>query len=218
MNLYNYSIFYRINKCIREHCILPQMRAKLRHKDMTILCNNCTGGIVSHELGLRFNSPTVNLYFQGNDFFIFLEDLKYYLEQPLELLKMQNQGGAVYPVCTLGEDKKKIILHFLHYKSFKEAESCWCRRKTRVNFEDIYVIWTFFDKTDIELLNRFDSLPYDRKVAFTENDYNYVKSAYWLKGRPNGLGVISTYINLWGGKFMDKFDFVEWFNTGQIKK
>lgn len=31
-------------------------------RNISLLCNNCVGAMVLHDLGLRFNSPTVNLY------------------------------------------------------------------------------------------------------------------------------------------------------------
>lgn len=29
-------------------------------RNISLLCNNCVGAMVLHDLGLRFNSPTVN--------------------------------------------------------------------------------------------------------------------------------------------------------------
>ena len=31
-------------------------------RNISLLCNNCVGAMVLHDFGLRFNSPTVNLY------------------------------------------------------------------------------------------------------------------------------------------------------------
>ena len=40
-------------------------------------------GVILHELGERFNSPTVNLFFGAEDYIKFLEKLDYYLSQTL---------------------------------------------------------------------------------------------------------------------------------------
>lgn len=40
-------------------------------------------GVILHELGERFNSPTVNLFFKAEDYLKFLENLDYYLKQAL---------------------------------------------------------------------------------------------------------------------------------------
>lgn len=37
-------------------------RQRLRIKDTTILSMNCTGGILSYDLGLQFLSQTVNFF------------------------------------------------------------------------------------------------------------------------------------------------------------
>lgn len=29
----------------------------------SIICNNCTGGVILHDLGLRFDTPTINTFF-----------------------------------------------------------------------------------------------------------------------------------------------------------
>lgn len=36
-------------------------RLRLQNKDFSIISNHCMGGIISHDLGLEFKSPTVNL-------------------------------------------------------------------------------------------------------------------------------------------------------------
>ena len=45
-------------------------------RNVTILSMNCTGGILYHELGLPFLSPTINLYIQAEDFIRFCERLE----------------------------------------------------------------------------------------------------------------------------------------------
>ena len=52
---------------------------RLRNKDVTIISTNCTGGILSHDLGLQFKSPTINMFFRAEDFVRFWENLEYYM-------------------------------------------------------------------------------------------------------------------------------------------
>ena len=40
-------------------------------ENVSIICNNCTGGIILHDLGLKFNTPTINTLFYSADDFIF---------------------------------------------------------------------------------------------------------------------------------------------------
>ena len=44
---------YHINKAKRFKGPVP-----------SIICNNCLGGVVLHDLGLPFNTPTINLFFR----------------------------------------------------------------------------------------------------------------------------------------------------------
>lgn len=125
--------------------------------------------------------------------------------------------GVKYPVCSLGKsgDKPQIVLHFLHYKSFDEASMSWERRKSRINKNNIFVIYTFIDGTNLKLMKKFDRLSFKNKVAFSEIACPQYCSCFQIKGFPKGLGLISKFQGLIGHKRMDQFDFVEWFNTGR---
>ena len=53
-------------------------RRNLLNRNFSLISANCTGGIISHDLGLQFLSPTVNLFMNGKDFVKFCSDLKHY--------------------------------------------------------------------------------------------------------------------------------------------
>ena len=63
------------------------MRRQLHNSDVTFLVPNCIGGILFHDLGLQFRSPTVNLMMTQTDFVRFVLNLKDYLAQELEFFK-----------------------------------------------------------------------------------------------------------------------------------
>lgn len=46
-----------------KHKNKSENRERLNCDDVTIISTNCTGGILYHDLGLEFKSPTVNLFF-----------------------------------------------------------------------------------------------------------------------------------------------------------
>lgn len=56
-------------------------------------------GVILHELGEHFNSPTVNLFFSAEDYLKFLNKLDYYLEQPL----VEIESDKDYPVAKLDD-------------------------------------------------------------------------------------------------------------------
>lgn len=58
-------------------------RKKLINRNFTIFSQNCIGGIMYHDLGMQFNSPTVNLLFTPRDFIKFMKNIQWYLEQEI---------------------------------------------------------------------------------------------------------------------------------------
>ena len=48
-----------------------------------------------HDLGLRFNSPTINLYIQPNEFINFVKNLKDYVRCELEEIHDASVGFPV---------------------------------------------------------------------------------------------------------------------------
>lgn len=224
MNLYNNKITRKLNKFFREKVVVLSKRKQLINKNFTLLCNNCTGGFILHDLGLRFNTPTINMYFHLFDFFDFVEDLDYYLQKPLIQCDnpLYDKNAKDYPVAILqGDDSHKDIeLHFMHYSSFEEANEKWETRKSRINRENLFVIWTFKGlEKDEEIYNRAQNLPVENKVFFVNHpvDSRKYPSFYYIKGfeKQVGLGLISEYSDLMGHRYYDQFDYVSWFNKGK---
>ena len=210
-DLANSRLGFHWNRFVRKRMIIPGMRKKLQNHDFTIICNNCAGGIISHDLGCEFKSPTVNLFFYGDHFFSFCEQFDYYIRVPLvECRNPIHKPEIQYPVCNLGD----LELHFLHYKSFDEAKLTWQRRVSRINKNNIFIMWTFFDKTDEELLARFERLPFKNRVAFTERSFSQYPSAFHIKGHDEGIGVITRFEGIAGHRIVDQFDYVSWINNG----
>lgn len=208
---YNTKIGGRINKLMRT-LVNRRNRKRLENRDFSLLCNNCNGGILCHDLGLQFRSPTVNLFFYSDHFFRFCEAFDYYIAQPLTLCENPLHKPEIdYPVCNLGD----LELHFLHYQSFDEAKQKWDTRTARLNRENLFVMWSFFDGTDEALLARFEALPFQNKVAFTEKEFPQYPSAFCIPGYEDGLGVLSLYDGLLGKRKIDRFDYVKWFNEGK---
>lgn len=223
LDFYNRLIGYRWNCFIRNNFINKKKRKKLINNEITILCNNCTGGLVLHDLGLRFNTPTINLFFYETDFFDFIEHLEYYVEQELiENIPSKFAESKEYPIGILpgGSKYKDLELHFLHYKSFAEAKEKWENRKRRINWNNIYVIWTFMGSMgqmgNESYYERAQNLPIKNKVIFVNHpvDKNLYPSFYYIKGfeKQDGLGVISLFKNFKGERYYDQFDFVKWLN------
>ena len=72
----------------------------------SLLCNNCTGGVILHELGLRFDTPTINTWIPDEDFLRFAENIAFYKKQQLKILPNQKD----YVLACLGD----VHVHFMH--------------------------------------------------------------------------------------------------------
>ena len=223
MNIYNGRITRRINKGLRFKFVIPPKRAALEKKEISIFCNNCTGGLILHDLGLRFDSPTVNMFFHELDFFEFIEHFEYYIKQKLIQIPNPKYDPAApdYPVALLsgGEEYKDLELHFLHYKSFDEAFQKWETRKDRLHRESLYVIWTFMGMPqDEKLYERAQNLPIKNKVIFVNHPVDNEKfpNFFYIRGfeKQIGTGQLAEFMNFKGERYYDQFDYVNWINEG----
>lgn len=76
-----------MNPRCRKHLIEPKY--KKAGKDIppvTILSSNCIGGVLGHELGWQFLSPTVNLWMWLKDFIKYCSRLRHYSQCELRLV------------------------------------------------------------------------------------------------------------------------------------
>lgn len=133
---------------------------ELKENTPTIIAPNCWGGLTYHHLGLEFCSPFINMWEKHDDYLKLLSNLKYYLDLEPKLKEMYNGGLCdPYPIVTLGD----VVIRMNHYKTFEEALECWERRKKRIKWDNIIV--TLWDE-DMTRIEKFMSLPYERKICF----------------------------------------------------
>lgn len=145
-------------------------KLRLRNRDFTIISSNCIAGIIYHDLGLPFLTPTINLYFEVDDFFRFLNHFDHYLDCEIEELRMEELD---FPVGKMRCGDESVKIHFMHYQSFQEAVAKWRERAARVNKDNLYVIFEYpaINATPEEqkaVQARFDALPFARKVMLTK--------------------------------------------------
>lgn len=191
---------------------MGQAAQRLRQKNITILSMNCAGGILYHDLGLRFLSPTINLYMQAEDFIKFCENFSYYLS--LKYMQKCNDpiviANRTYPIAYLGDLK----LFLVHYASVEQAEQKWNERKQRIQWDNVIIIATDRDGMTDELKDRFEELPYS-KVMFTHLPDEKHPSSFYLKGyeNENAVGIITEPIGWRGKRVIDQFDYISFFNS-----
>ena len=183
-------------------------RLRLKNKNATIISSNCNGTFIYYDMRLRFLSPTINLSFDMNDYVRFLENLRWYMEQPITPYPGDR---FAYPCGMLGD----IEIRFNHYKTFDEAIAKWEERKQRIDWDNLFILGIDGDNCTYESLRRFDALPYKNKVIFTHIPRPEIKSAFYIPGFENesGMGVALNFKDQFlVRRYLDDFDYVSFLN------
>lgn len=150
------------------------LKKRVDFSEISLISQNCVGGIIYHDVNQRFLSPTVNLYILPKDFIKFVNNLDYYLS-----LTPKVYMGKDYPIGTLGD----IKINFMHYSTPQEAVEKWEERKQRINFDKIFVIMVERDGFDDEDFKDFLKIKYP-KILFTRKEkYISDNSVYFKKFR-----------------------------------
>ena len=194
-----------VNKCQRFFINLT-LQHKLINQGMTVISANCVGAFILHDLHQPFNSPFVNLYLSPQDFLRYLQNMDFYLNQPLTFVQTEKN----YPIGKLADLK----IHFMHYHSEQEANEKWQLRTSRMNLDNLFIMMTDRDGVTEKDIQLFDQLPFKNKVIFTHKPCPAFKSAYYIKGfeKQNQVGDIFEFSSWNGKKYYDQFNYVKWFN------
>ena len=132
---------------------------QLQRSRLSVFSVNCFGAMLSHSLGLPFLTPTVNMFFNEDDFIRFLGAPKVYLETEPKFEKWSDNTVDAYPILSLGN----VSLNMMHYKKIDDAIAKWNERKSRINRYNLFV--TMHTERE-EIAQKFDALPYGKKVCF----------------------------------------------------
>lgn len=207
-----------------ESAVNAYYRKKLKNENFTILCPNCIGGVIYNRLGKRFDSPTINLEINTDDFGYFLENMDYYLSQPV-LENGKNKYNLPVGVIKGTDKLPDIEIVFTHYKTFEQGCQKWNERKTRIHPENTYVI--MYDINDLDeadyrksgfanedALKRLDNFKCKNKILLTRNKNCQYHNAYFIKPNykeKNPLVYLTR--NIFGlNRFERKWDFVDFLN------
>lgn len=179
----------------------------LTNRDFTLVCNNCTGGVLLHDFGLQFKTPFVNESIYADDFFKLTTHLEGYMAQPL----VEKKTDLGYPVAMLGD----VMIRFPHSKDFAEVKETWDRRAARIRWDNIFVLWVAYQSELAESsLERIAQVPYPKVVLLNHDraDLPYCKYIKGFETQP-GVGHVWQNEGLSGKKYYDQFDFAAWFNA-----
>lgn len=146
---------------------------RIRKKGISIISNNCAGGLLYKYFGCKFQSPTINLQMSPEDYLRFCENLDYYCsldiseESPLNVVELFRTLGGTnieFPVGRLGD----LTLFFQHFDSFQQAVCKWNERKKRIDHDRLFFVFVDTNCTS-EMVRRFVDLPFQNKLFLTSS-------------------------------------------------
>lgn len=189
------------------------LRKRLKNKNFTILAPTCIAGVMYHELGQKFLSPTINLWMYDKDFLKFVHNLKDYLSYDLRFV----DGIDDTPTAYLND----ILIHFNHYHSNEEAKQKWDERKNRINYDNLFIIMA--DQPDGGVITHEDMLslkdiPCKGKVVLSVKDYDDIDYIVHLPKDPK-KDCVNMYMFdkspiLKRYRWERAWDYVSWLNNG----
>lgn len=178
-------------------------RSKINNKDISIICSTCMGGVIYHNLGMEFLSPTINLYMSNLDFVKFACNLKEYCSADLEFYKSEHP----FPVAHL----KDITIYFNHSKSDAEAANDWNRRKQRINYDNLYLIFYYREGYTLEQIREIEAAQCKKVAVLTHKPLD-LEYAVYIKGNGNPTQNFLEKDRFGIMSFEKEWDFVSWLN------
>lgn len=176
----------------------------------SIISNNCIGGVILHDLGLQFRTPTINLFFRTNEEFVYfvknLEDLR---NLPVKEI---DRGEFKGPVGKIEFNDKLIGIVFLHYKDFQTGYKKWRQRMERLDINNIVVLLESPELSP-EIVEAFSEIKYKKAIISkpiqNKPDY-YVPLDIYENWHP---GKILEYKSMFSLKrWVDDWDYISFLN------
>ncbi len=136
---------------------------KIKQSNISILSDYCFAGLLYHNFGLRFNSPTINMYTENDNYIKFLSDVERYMKLPMEevenIVDEPYLGTYALPRGRVGDVEWK----FNHDITFDTAAERWSRGIGRFNSHNFIAVMTIRSE---EMAYRFNELPIKYKMGF----------------------------------------------------
>ena len=175
-----------------------------------IICNNCLGGVILHDLGLPFNTPTINTGIRSQkEFIFFINHLDEMVKAPMiEISKMKYN----VPAASIDLKGQTVDIVFTHYANFNEGYKKWKQRMKRLDLNKIVVL---LESPDIsqEIVEAFSLIKYKKAIISkpikNAPDY-YVPLDIYDNWHP---GKVLEYKSLFSLKrWVDDWDYISFLN------
>ena len=153
---------------------------KIKNKNITIISNNCWGGIFYRNNNLEYCSPTLGMFFMADEYIKFIYEMKKYIESEIQFISVDQSRYCQYLKMIKYDGLVAQILDleicFLHYDSEEEAKEKWNRRKERINWDNILFKFNDQNLCTYENLKRFNEFEAKNKICFTSKKYSELKT------------------------------------------
>lgn len=180
-----------------------------------IICNNCLGAIILHDLGLPFNTPTVNLFFSNSDEYLyFVNHLAEF--QNLDFIDLKDKYN--YPAGQLEFDGHTIDVVFMHYSSFEHGRSKWLERMNRVKLEDVFILYES-PQASPSFIENFSKIKFKKALISIpsidyENKYEfYIALDIYKDWHPGKVLEYKSLLSL--SRWIDDWDYIEYLKYGK---
>lgn len=182
---------------------------KIKNNDFTIISNNCWGSFIYQSYNLKYNSPTIGLFFMADDYIKFLKDIKEYINSPIEFINPKKSKWyeqlnksykfGEYPIGKI----KDIEIYFLHYKNKEEALEKWNKRCSRINWEKLIVKFNDQNGCNFDHIESFNRLKYKNKICFLSEKNEYKNNENVIRIPCPNNRIITSYEPFGKSKYID---------------
>lgn len=133
-----------------------------KNKNISIISNNCWGGVICRTLGIECRSPFKNLSVEVEDYLKLLKNLPYYMGLDLTFLEyaFNKNSKKNYPVMLLDDVK----VHCNHDTDPDEAAAKWNRRRVKINYDNLFVEMYTESRETMEAFLKIEG--YKQKLCF----------------------------------------------------
>lgn len=194
------------NTIIRKPFIKKIRRNFDYNKSYSLITSNCIGGEIYNDLGMKFLSPTINLWFDERDFLKIAIDPEYYLKKEIVFISDDKYN---YPVGKIDD----IKIYFSHYKTETEALAKWKERCNRIDYNNLYVIMSDLELSDDDFLKFQKVSKCKKKILFTTNpERAKFENVFYIKMYKKNSYVRKYAVNRMNGfrDFEIFWDFTRW--------
>lgn len=151
----------------------------LKNSKVSIISNNCWGGVICRTLGIECLSPFKNLSLEDKDYLKLLGNFKYYMECEMKFgeYAYNKNSQKNYPVMLLDDVK----VHCNHDTNPDDAIEKWNRRRKKLNYDNLFVEMYTGSRLVMEQFLKITG--YEKKLCFVPFETE-VKNTYQLSLYP----------------------------------